>query len=187
MPKVTAKTKETRPEAPSAPATETVEIKNRFTGAVITTAEVGIGLNAGVKLGAAIKVAVKARVDLAGANLAGANLALANLAGADLAGAYLALANLAGADLAGANLAGTNLAGAYLASAKGLLDAGTPHGYRVAVNVFGGAVRIWAGCRSFTLAEARAHWKAREDRNLMPALLDYIEAAAKVLGWKVEA
>ena len=172
MPKVTAKTKETRPEAPSAPATETVEIKNRFTGAVITTAEVGIGLNAGVKLGAAIKVAVKARVDLAGANLAGANLALANLAGADLAGA---------------NLAGTNLAGAYLASAKGLLDAGTPHGYRVAVNVFGGAVRIWAGCRSFTLAEARAHWKAREDRNLMPALLDYIEAAAKVLGWKVEA
>jgi hypothetical protein len=54
-----------------------------------------------VKLGLAVKWAVKNKANLARANLAGANLAGAYLAGADLAGA-----NLAGAALAGANLAG---------------------------------------------------------------------------------
>lgn len=147
--------------------TETVEIKNRFTGAVIFTAQVEIGLSESLKLGAAVRIAVKA--------------------GANLAGAYLTRAYLTRANLTRANLADANLAGANLAGAKDLLDAGTPHGWRVVVNVFGGAVRIWAGCRSFTLSEARAHWKSRDDRKLMPALLDYIEAAAKVLGWKTEA
>ena len=59
--------------------------------------------NYGVQLGAAVKLAIKARAYLAGANLAGAYLA-----GAYLAGAYLAGADLAGADLAGADLAGAN-------------------------------------------------------------------------------
>jgi hypothetical protein len=105
------------------------EIKNRFTGAVQITAEIECADDASysVKLGLAVKWAVKADADLAGANLAGADLADANLAGADLAdanlaGAYLADANLADANLAGANLAGANLAGAYLADAN-LADA----------------------------------------------------------------
>jgi len=54
--------------------------------------------NYGVQLGAAVKLAIKARAYLAGADLARA----------DLAGAYLAGAHLAGADLAGADLAGAN-------------------------------------------------------------------------------
>jgi hypothetical protein len=63
----------------------TIEIKHRSTGAVLWSGEAESlreGLNA----------AVKARADLAGADLAGAYLA-----GADLAGAYLARADLAGA------------------------------------------------------------------------------------------
>ena len=61
--------------------TETVEIKNRVTGAVMFTAEVDASLaTAGLKLGAAIKIAVKAGANLADADLTGANLAGANLA-----------------------------------------------------------------------------------------------------------
>ena len=219
-----------------------VEIKNRFTGEVMFTAEVDATLSTnGLKLGAAVKIVFKARAnlaranladanladaDLAGANLAdanladadladanladadlaGANLAGANLAGANLAGANLARANLADADLAGANLAGANLAGANLAGAnlaranladadlaganlagaKNILDCGTPHGYRIVVNVFEGAVRIWAGCRSLTFKEAVKHWSKRADRNLMPPLLAYIKAAVKINGWALE-
>ncbi len=116
------------------------EVFNRFTGQVQFTAEIDSAADAprSVKLGLAVKWAVKTRANLAGANLsdaylAGANLADANLAdaylaganlsdaylaGANLAGAYLADANLADANLAGANLAGANLADAYLAGAK---------------------------------------------------------------------
>ena len=65
------------------------DVLNRFTGAVQFTAEIECdeGASVSVKLGLAVRWAVKA----------GANLARANLAGADLAGADLAGANLAGA------------------------------------------------------------------------------------------
>ena len=110
---------------------------------------------------------------LARANLAGANLADADLAGANLAGAYLARANLAHANLAGAYLAGANLAranlagaylaGAYLAGASGIvLLTETDHGYRVYATRRDGVWRIGAGCRDFTIAEARAHWGASD-------------------------
>ena len=96
------------------------KIKNRWTGAVIYTAELSAEYESasdGVKLGGAIKIAVKSRANLAGANLAGANLAGVNLARANLTGAYLADANLAGANLGDANLADANLADAYLGGA----------------------------------------------------------------------
>ena len=92
------------------------EILNRFSGEVIFTAEIECAADElpSIKLGLAVKAAVKARANLADAYLAGANLA-----GANLADAYLAGANLADADLAGANLARADLAGANLADAKG--------------------------------------------------------------------
>ena len=95
------------------------QIKHRFTAAVLFEAEIDCAADTrdGIKLGLAVRVAVKADANLAGANLAGAYLARA-----DLAGAYLADANLAGAYLARADLAGANLAGAYLADAN-LADA----------------------------------------------------------------
>ncbi len=108
-----------------------IEIKNRFTNAVIFAAEVAAddpapirtALKQAIAAGANLAGADLADADLAGANLAGADLAVADLAGAhragaDLADAYLARANLADADLAGADLADADLAGAYLARAN---------------------------------------------------------------------
>ncbi|KCV32205.1 pentapeptide repeat-containing protein, partial [Bordetella bronchiseptica] len=59
------------------------EIKNRYTGAVLFTADVPDDTKSGLIARVALEQAVKS-----GANLARANLAGANLAGADLARAY---------------------------------------------------------------------------------------------------
>ena len=111
------------------------DIKHRWTGAVIFTAELSAeydGASEAVKLGAAIKIAVKGRADLSradlsladlfGANLSGADLSLADLYGADLSRADLFGADLSGAELSraylsGANLYGADLYGAYLSGA----------------------------------------------------------------------
>jgi len=121
------------------------QIKNRWTRAVQFECELPTKYESksyGVQLGAAVKIAVGARANLAdaylagvdltdanltranlmGAILAGANLMGAILAGADLASAYLTdanltRANLMGAILAGADLARADLTGAYLTSA----------------------------------------------------------------------
>ena len=166
------------------------DVTNRLTGAVQFTAEIDCAEDAlyRVKLGLAVKWAVKTRVNLAGANLAGANLAGANLADAYLADAYLADANLAGANLAGAyladaNLAGANLADAYLAGANlagaNLSDAnltGAKWRYGVVINkrpiqIYGlepYAVTILdqhmqIGCELHSLAE----WAAFDDRRIL--------------------
>ena len=141
----------------TAPKTETVKILNRLAGAVIYTAEVEAGLATdGLKLGAAVKIAVGV-------------------------GAYLADANLAGADLARADLAGANLAGA-----KYLLDCGTPHGWRIVVVRHNDGIRIAAGCRWLTFSAAVEHWRNRNDRALMPPLLAYIRAACAINGWPLD-
>ena len=103
---------------------EQFQIRNRFTGEVLFTAELTCSPDAlsSFKLGLAVKAAVGARANLAGANLAYANLARADLAGANLAHANLARADLAYANLAYANLADANFAYANLAGAKGLSD-----------------------------------------------------------------
>ncbi|WP_414461753.1 pentapeptide repeat-containing protein [Hyphomicrobium sp. DY-1] len=72
----------------------------------------------GIKLGLAIKAAIKSGANLGGANLRGANLYGANLYGANLRGANLYGANLYGANLRGANLYGANLYGADLGGAN---------------------------------------------------------------------
>jgi len=94
-----------------------VQIKNRWNGEVLYTADIPDDTPSGMEMSAALEKATQARANLEGAYLAGAYLADAYLAGANLAGAYLAGANLAGAYLAGAYLAGANLAGAYLEGA----------------------------------------------------------------------
>ncbi len=89
-----------------------IEIKCRWSGKVLFAHE-----QEGNTIRITLELAVKARANLADANLARAYLGYANLADANLAGAYLADANLADAYLAGAYLADANLAGAYLADA----------------------------------------------------------------------
>ena len=174
------------------------DVLNRFTGAVQFTAEIECdeGASVSVKLGLAVRWAVKARANLARtylarANLAGADLAGANLVGADLARTYLARANLAGAnlalaDLAGANLVGANLAGADLAGAD-LIDGGQrSDGYRFVGSVKDGALMISAGCRYLAIADARKHWTATRGGTALgdetQAILDHIERVANVRG-----
>ncbi|NMG64346.1 pentapeptide repeat-containing protein [Azoarcus indigens] len=108
-------------EEQAAASPQKYQIKNRWTGAVMfecgLSAEVAAGAE-GLKIGFAIKAALKV-----GANLGDAYLRGAYLRGADLGGAYLGGANLGGAYLRGANLGGANLGdadlgGAYLRGAN---------------------------------------------------------------------
>ena len=90
------------------------EIKSRWSGAVVFTAEIEATEDTpmSIKLGRAVRRAVEAKVSLGGANLRGAYLR-----GAYLRDAYLRDAYLGGADLRGANLGGANLGDAYLRDA----------------------------------------------------------------------
>ncbi len=92
-------------------------IKNRWTMAAQCEVEIECSADASecVKLGLAVRAAIKADVNLAGSSLAGVNLARADLAGANLTGANLTGANLTGANLTGADLTGADLTGADLA------------------------------------------------------------------------
>jgi len=144
------------------------DVLNRFTGAVQFTAEIECdeGASVSVKLGLAVRWAVKAGAYLAGADLAGANLA----------GAYLARANLAGAYLAGANLARADL-----------IDGGQrSDGYRFVGSIKDGVLMISAGCRYFALADARSHWSSSRGGTALgdetQAILDHIERVANVRG-----
>ena len=98
------------------------------------------------------------RADLRYATLSGANLWRANLRCADLWRANLGDATLSGANLRGATLSGANLSGTCL------IDGGAdPRGYRfVGLDTADGR-RVLAGCRDYTLAEAREHWANNPD------------------------
>ena len=74
------------------------EIKTRWTGAVQFVAEIQCDDDVAfsLKVGLAVKWALKNSADLSGADLSGANLSGANLSGADLRGADLYGANLRG-------------------------------------------------------------------------------------------
>jgi hypothetical protein len=121
-----------------------IEIKNRFSGAVIRTVDAAklsrADLSRADLYGANLRSADLRSADLSGANLSGANLSRAklsradlsradlrsadlsgaNLSGANLRSADLSGANLSGADLSGANLSGASLSGANLSGAIGL-------------------------------------------------------------------
>ena len=113
------------------------DIKNRRTNKVQFTAEIDCEAKSiSLKIGLAVKWAIKAGADLAGANLAGAYLVRANLVGANLVRANLVRANLDGANLDGANLPVAdipiipNIDAAILAEIEkgGKLDMGSWHG-----------------------------------------------------------
>ena len=100
------------------------DIFNRFTGAVQFSCELDCPADAlpSVKLGLAVKVAIKERAylsgaDLSGAYLSGADLSRAYLNGANLSRAYLSRANLSRAYLSGADLSRADLSGADLSRA----------------------------------------------------------------------
>jgi hypothetical protein len=105
---------------------KTIEIKNRWTGAVIYAMQVADDDRYPIRT--ALEKAVTDGVnlsdaDLTNANLSGADLTYANLAGiylcsANLVGAFFVCADLFGADLSNANLSGADLFGADLTNAN---------------------------------------------------------------------
>jgi len=113
------------------------EILNRFTGAEQLTCEIECAADAlpSVKLGLAVKMAIKEKANLSRADLSGANLSGADLSGANLSKANLSGANLSGADLNGANLYKANLSGANLS--------GTDLGVK---NPLARAIRVKGAC-----------------------------------------
>ena len=183
------------------------EIKSRFSSATIFTAELDAKFEHSsetVKLGEAVKAAVKAGAYLGGAYLGGANLRDANLGGADLGGAYLVGADLRDANLRDANLRDANLGGAYLGGAD-LGDAKIND--HIITKIITRVVRqndeyefiafetekgilIRAGCQTKTPAEYRAHVAAdypntaKAEETL--AIIDFIEARAAVVCAKSE-
>lgn len=89
------------------------EIKNRWTGAVLFTADIPEGTESGMMTRLALEQAVAAGADLRGANLRDADLSYANLRGA-----ILSYANLRGAKLRGAILSYAILSYADLSYAE---------------------------------------------------------------------
>ena len=94
-----------------------------FLGAITVTIECDPSALSGVKLGIAVRAAIKSGAnlswaDLSWANLSGADLSRADLSWANLSGANLSWANLSRADLSGANLSGANLSWANLSRAN---------------------------------------------------------------------
>ncbi len=97
-------------------------------------------------------------------------------------GAYLGGADLGGADLGGADLGGANLGEQWVVQGACRSD-----GYWfMLISLKDEGVRVKAGCRNFTLVEAREHWSTtRKDTplgNETFAILDNLEALARIRG-----
>ena len=138
------------------------------------------------------------RADLSGANLSRANLSRANLSRSNLSGANLYDANLydanlydadlSGADLSGANLSRADLSGANLYDANLIVAGNRSDGYQFfGIKEPSGTVMVRAGCRYFSIVDARKHWtETRKGTRLgdeSQALVDHIERMAKIAGW----
>jgi uncharacterized protein YjbI with pentapeptide repeats len=123
------------------------------------------------------------RADLRGCILTGDVLSGSDLSWADLRGANLTWAYLAGTDISGADLRGAVLLGAVLFGAKGInqLQISEPMPYRWSAVNYGDHWMIAAGCRWFTLAEARARWLSpdydgpQSVRDTVGPALDWLE------------
>lgn len=99
------------------------------------------------------------KANLCWANISNANLSNAKLYWAKLSGADLSWAKLSNADLSGADLCWADLSGANLYGAKGIVRLGpSTDGYEFFGVNHGETVMIKAGCRWFSVEEAKEHW-----------------------------
>jgi uncharacterized protein YjbI with pentapeptide repeats len=138
------------------------DVFNCFTASVQFTAEIDAekSVPASIKLGLAIRWAHHNGASLVGANLIGARLDRASLDGANLDSARLDRASLVGANLDGASLVGARLDGARLGNQWIVQGATRSDGYAFFLQKLTADEEpmIKAGCRYFTLAQAKAHW-----------------------------
>ena len=184
------------------------EVKNRFTGKVQFIAEIECDESASrsVKLGLAVKWAVRTdanlggadlwNADLRGANLGGADirdadlwnadLRNANLRGANLGGADIRDADLWNADLRNANLRGANLGGADLWNADLISLGSRSDGYDFYAQIKDGETWIKAGCRYFSATDARKHWSDTRGGTALgdesQAMIDHAERMVAIRG-----
>ena len=124
--------------------------------------------------------------DMREANLSRADLGWADFRGADMRGATLRGANLSDADLSGANLREADLSEADLRGWS-VIDGGQrSDGHRFVGNIVNNVLMIAAGCRYFSIEDARAHWiYSRSGTPLgdeTMCILDHIEALAVLRG-----
>ena len=151
------------------------DVKNWITGEVQFTAQIECAADElpAIKLGLAVKWAYNNGASLNGASLNGASLYRANLDGASLYRANLYRANLDGASLDGANL---------------IVGGHRSDGYRfLLVRDATHNVMVRAGCRFFSVADARDHWTFTRGGTALGAeslaLVDDLERRAGILGW----
>jgi len=154
-----------------------IEIKNRWSLAVLFAHDAEEN-----SMALTLTFAVKAKVDLSGADLSGADLRSADLSSAhlsgadlrsaDLSGADLRSANLSGADLRSADLSGANLRSAYLRSAD-LRSADLR-----SANLSGAGLRS-ADLSGAYLSSAYLRSANLRSANLLPIKADFIEVISQ--------
>ena len=118
----------------------------------------------------------------------GAHLIGADLRGADLRSAYLGGANLIGANLSGAYLIVANLRDADLRGANVIVGGMRSDGYQFLLfKEENGELMLRAGCRYFTIADARKHWTNTRNGTQLGnesfCLVWQLEEMAKIVGW----
>ena len=130
----------------------------------------------------AVAEAVRQGVSLAGANCSEADFFGANCSGANFYGANFSRANFSGASFYGANFFGV----------EGILHVGPVDGWDMYAVRWDDGPRIKAGCRWFTVSEAREWWgKGGEPGNkpehgpLMLAGVEALVALARAHGWEM--
>ena len=172
-----------------------IEIKNRFTGAVLKIVDAANLCKANLYKADLYKADLSGadlyKANLSWANLNGANLSGANLRGANLSGADLYKANLSGADLSGANLCEANLSGANLrwanlSGADSIISGGTPNGWCCYGWIRDGVLSIRVGCREKRFAEAVEYWKDKPHRQEVLIMCHAIASIAVTRGWRTE-
>ena len=157
---------------PAAP----LQIKHRYTGAVLYEYESGLSMRQALEKATAAKMYLNG-ADLSGAYLSGADLRSAYLNGADLSGAYLSGADLRSADLNGADLSGAYLSGKKLVGARPFFSIG-PIGSRsdnLLAFITDSGVMIRAGCffdtrEKFELELAATHRDNQHAQEYLAAL-----------------
>ena len=145
----------------------------------------------------AVAEAVRQGVSLAGANCSGADFSRADFSRADFSRADFSLANFSRADFSLANFYGADFSlahfpGANFFGVEGILHAGPVDGCDMYAVRWDDGPRIKAGCRWFTVSEAREWWgkggtpgNKPEHGPLMLAGLDALLAMAKAHGWEM--
>ena len=148
-----------------------------------------------------------ARAHFPGANFSGANFFGANFSGANFFGAHFPGANFSRANCSGANFSradfslancslanfsGASFYGANFFGVEGILHVGPVDGWDMYAVRWDDGPRIKAGCRWFTVSEARKWWgkggapgNKPEHGPLMLAGLEALLALAKDHGWEM--